>query len=128
MLKLTGYNRNTCVCKVMCLSRFYIYCFFINTCLRYLDFLLSNRLHFFHAHVETLLFIYALMDSYSRWQEFFFRLKSYLNRGSEPYRSQLQPLLYPLFVHLYLDQLCNGHKTPGMYWPQISRYIMATNL
>lgn len=49
----------------------------------------------------------------SKTSTFFFRLKAYINKGSEPYRSQLQPVLYPLFVHLYLDQLCNGHKTPG---------------
>ncbi|XP_062592519.1 TAF5-like RNA polymerase II p300/CBP-associated factor-associated factor 65 kDa subunit 5L [Saccostrea cucullata] len=63
--------------------------------------------------VDNLLTFSSFSGDASACDEQFSRLKSYINRGSEPYKSQLQPLLYPVFVHLYLDQLCNGHKTPA---------------
>nr|XP_011434614.2 TAF5-like RNA polymerase II p300/CBP-associated factor-associated factor 65 kDa subunit 5L [Crassostrea gigas] len=63
--------------------------------------------------VDNLLTYSSISGDASSCDEQFSRLKAYINKGSEPYRSQLLPLLYPLFVHLYLDQLCNGHKTPA---------------
>ncbi|XP_078332815.1 uncharacterized protein LOC111119188 [Crassostrea virginica] len=63
--------------------------------------------------VDNLLTYSSISGDATSCDEQFTRLKNYVNKGCEPYRSQLQPLLYPLFVHLYLDQLCNGHKTPA---------------
>ena len=41
------------------------------------------------------------------------RLKVFVADAVEPYRSELKALLYPMFVHVYLELLCNGQKTPG---------------
>ncbi len=42
-----------------------------------------------------------------------FRIKTFITEAVEPYRGELKDLLYPLFVHVYLELLCNGQKTPG---------------
>ena len=31
----------------------------------------------------------------------------------EPFHGELQVLLYPFFVYVYLELLCNGHKVAG---------------
>ncbi|KAK6186954.1 hypothetical protein SNE40_006210 [Patella caerulea] len=43
----------------------------------------------------------------------FTRLKNFLLEAVEPYRDELKKLLYPMYVHVYLEMLCNGHKTPA---------------
>ncbi|KAJ8317778.1 hypothetical protein KUTeg_004672 [Tegillarca granosa] len=39
-------------------------------------------------------------------------LKNFIHDSSEPYKEELQSILFPSFVHIYLQLLCNGHKTP----------------
>ncbi|KAL5007079.1 hypothetical protein ScPMuIL_015885 [Solemya velum] len=41
------------------------------------------------------------------------RLKNFIHNSVEPYKTELSKLLYPMFVHIYLELLCNGHKTPA---------------
>ncbi|KAK3591880.1 hypothetical protein CHS0354_005083 [Potamilus streckersoni] len=41
------------------------------------------------------------------------RFKNFVQESSDPLRTELQSLLFPLFVHIYLELLCNGHKTPA---------------
>ncbi|KAK2161396.1 hypothetical protein LSH36_117g03091 [Paralvinella palmiformis] len=43
----------------------------------------------------------------------FNKLKMYLSEAIESYQRELLPLLYPLFIHIYLELLCSGHKTPA---------------
>ncbi|KAH9489954.1 TAF5-like RNA polymerase II p300/CBP-associated factor-associated factor 65 kDa subunit 5L [Bulinus truncatus] len=40
----------------------------------------------------------------------FTRMKTFILGASAPYYSELQPLLFPLFAHTYLEMLCNGQK------------------
>ena len=44
----------------------------------------------------------------------FLRIKTFLKEAIEPYCVELQALLYPLFVHVYLELLCNGQTVPGL--------------
>lgn len=41
------------------------------------------------------------------------RFKSFVNDSCTLHKESLEVLLYPLFVHIYLDMLCNGQKTPA---------------
>ena len=41
------------------------------------------------------------------------RLKDFIDNAVEPFHSELQVLLYPFFVYVYLELLCNGHKVAG---------------
>lgn len=43
----------------------------------------------------------------------FSRLKQFVCEAVEPYRSELQLFLYPVFVHVFVEMLWNGHKTPA---------------
>lgn len=40
----------------------------------------------------------------------FSRLKSFVADACEPFKSELTYILFPVFVHLYLELICNGHK------------------
>lgn len=40
----------------------------------------------------------------------FTRLKNYLCDAVEPYKEELHQIVYPVFVHIYLQLLYNGHK------------------
>ncbi|XP_013419666.1 TAF5-like RNA polymerase II p300/CBP-associated factor-associated factor 65 kDa subunit 5L [Lingula anatina] len=41
------------------------------------------------------------------------RFRTFIQDSVEPYRTDLLLLLYPVFVHVYLELICNGHKTPA---------------
>ncbi|CAH1774989.1 unnamed protein product [Owenia fusiformis] len=41
------------------------------------------------------------------------KIKKFILESPEPMQSDLKEILYPLFVHVYLELLCNGHKTPA---------------
>ena len=44
-----------------------------------------------------------------------FRLKTFVHDSPEHHRSQLQTLLYPLFVNIYLELLQNAQTAAGGY-------------
>jgi len=44
----------------------------------------------------------------------FTRLKSFVSEAVEPYKSELTYILFPIFVHIYLELVFNGQKTPAM--------------
>ncbi|XP_076307398.1 TAF5-like RNA polymerase II p300/CBP-associated factor-associated factor 65 kDa subunit 5L [Tachypleus tridentatus] len=39
------------------------------------------------------------------------RLKNFLSEALEPYKSELSYILFPMFIHLYLELVTNGQKT-----------------
>ena len=41
------------------------------------------------------------------------RLKNFLQDSSSVLGGDILNLLYPVFVHMYIELLNNGHKTPG---------------
>ena len=41
------------------------------------------------------------------------RLKAFIQEAIEPYVTELEPLLFPLFVHVYMEMVSNGHKAAG---------------
>ncbi|GAB1609081.1 TAF5-like RNA polymerase II p300/CBP-associated factor-associated factor 65 kDa subunit 5L [Argonauta hians] len=43
----------------------------------------------------------------------FSQLKQFICDAVEPYRSELHVLLFPMFVHVYLEMLHNGHRSPA---------------
>lgn len=43
----------------------------------------------------------------------FTKLKAFVSDAVEPFRTELTYVLFPMFVHLYLELICNGHKTPA---------------
>ncbi|XP_029650658.1 TAF5-like RNA polymerase II p300/CBP-associated factor-associated factor 65 kDa subunit 5L [Octopus sinensis] len=43
----------------------------------------------------------------------FSQLKQFICDAVEPYRTELHILLFPIFVHVYLEMLYNGHKSPA---------------
>ena len=47
---------------------------------------------------------------------FFQRLKNFLQENSKVLDDNTVNLMYPVFVHMYVELINNGHKTPGMYW------------
>jgi hypothetical protein len=55
-----------------------------------------------------------MISDLSFWQLlFYFRLRKYINDSPEPYRQDLQKILYPMFIQIYLELLLNSHKTQG---------------
>ena len=44
---------------------------------------------------------------------FIYRLKNFLQESSSVLGGDILNLLYPVFVHMYIELLNNGHKTPG---------------
>jgi hypothetical protein len=44
---------------------------------------------------------------------FVFRLKTFLGEKIALQNADLQTLLFPVFVHIYIEMLSNGHKAPG---------------
>ena len=44
---------------------------------------------------------------------FLFRLKTFLGEKIAIQNVDLQTLLFPVFVHIYIEMLSNGHKAPG---------------
>ncbi|XP_038061204.1 TAF5-like RNA polymerase II p300/CBP-associated factor-associated factor 65 kDa subunit 5L [Patiria miniata] len=45
------------------------------------------------------------------YEQQYSRLKTFIEQTQEPYKDDLSLLLYPLFVHLFLDMITNGHKS-----------------
>ncbi|XP_072042704.1 TAF5-like RNA polymerase II p300/CBP-associated factor-associated factor 65 kDa subunit 5L [Amphiura filiformis] len=45
------------------------------------------------------------------YEEQFNKLKCFIDESLEEYKSDLQGLLYPLFVHLFLEMIYGGHKS-----------------
>lgn len=43
----------------------------------------------------------------------FTKLKSFIAEAVEPFKTQLTYILFPMFVHLYMELVCNGQKTPA---------------
>ena len=41
------------------------------------------------------------------------RFRLFIKEINEPHQIRLQSLLYPLFIHVYLELLCNGQKIPA---------------
>ena len=41
------------------------------------------------------------------------RIKCFIHEAIEPHRTELRPLLYALFVHVYLELVQNGQKVAG---------------
>ena len=56
-----------------------------------------------------------LKIEFSKLCIFFFRLKNFLHESSRVLDGNFLNLMYPVFVHMYVELLNNGHKTPGMY-------------
>uniref|UniRef100_A0A0B7A1T6 TFIID subunit TAF5 NTD2 domain-containing protein n=1 Tax=Arion vulgaris TaxID=1028688 RepID=A0A0B7A1T6_9EUPU len=43
----------------------------------------------------------------------FTRIKMFITTAVSPYNAELQPLLFPMFAHVFLEMLCDGHKVPA---------------
>jgi len=43
----------------------------------------------------------------------FTRLKNMICNAPAPHHGELEPLLFPMFTHTYLEMLANGHKVPA---------------
>lgn len=43
----------------------------------------------------------------------FTKLKTFISNAVEPYKTELSHVLFPMFVHLYLELVYNGQKTPA---------------
>ncbi|XP_006824247.1 TAF5-like RNA polymerase II p300/CBP-associated factor-associated factor 65 kDa subunit 5L [Saccoglossus kowalevskii] len=43
----------------------------------------------------------------------FSRLKTFIEEGVEEFKVELVAVLYPLFVNLYIEMICQGHKAAG---------------
>ena len=59
---------------------------------------------YFHRGLSELLINFTLIIN---------RLKDFIDNAVEPFHGELQVLLYPFFVYVYLELLCNGHKVAG---------------
>jgi len=42
------------------------------------------------------------------------RIKTFVMEAIEPYHTQLQKLLFPVFAHIFLELLIAGQKTKGI--------------
>ena len=43
------------------------------------------------------------------------RLKNFFQENSKVLDGNTVNLMYPVFIHMYVELINNGHKTPGMY-------------
>ncbi|XP_077990384.1 TAF5-like RNA polymerase II p300/CBP-associated factor-associated factor 65 kDa subunit 5L [Glandiceps talaboti] len=41
------------------------------------------------------------------------RFQTFIEEAVDDYKTELQKLLYPLFVHIYIEMICQGHKATG---------------
>ncbi|KAJ8299509.1 hypothetical protein KUTeg_023569, partial [Tegillarca granosa] len=62
--------------------------------------------------VENVISYSSISGDATVCEQQFSRLKNFIHDSSEPYKEELQSILFPSFVHIYLQLLCNGHKTP----------------
>ncbi|KAK3103695.1 hypothetical protein FSP39_021099 [Pinctada imbricata] len=60
--------------------------------------------------VENVLALSSISGDATGCEQQFNRLKNFINEAVEPYREELQLVLYPMFVQICLQVLCNGHK------------------
>ncbi|XP_033751341.1 TAF5-like RNA polymerase II p300/CBP-associated factor-associated factor 65 kDa subunit 5L [Pecten maximus] len=62
---------------------------------------------------ENILLYSSISGDTTVCEQQFSRLKTYLGEAIEPYKDELAYILYPLFVHIYLHLIYNGHKAPA---------------
>ncbi|XP_041360562.1 TAF5-like RNA polymerase II p300/CBP-associated factor-associated factor 65 kDa subunit 5L [Gigantopelta aegis] len=65
------------------------------------------------TNIENMLSYSSISGDATACDQQFTRLKNFISDAVEPYSRHLQSLLYPVFVHVYLEMLCNGHRTPA---------------
>ncbi|XP_021348014.1 TAF5-like RNA polymerase II p300/CBP-associated factor-associated factor 65 kDa subunit 5L [Mizuhopecten yessoensis] len=62
---------------------------------------------------ENILLYSSISGDTTVCEQQFSRLKTYLNEAIDPYKDELTTIVYPLFVHIYLQLMYNGHKAPA---------------
>ncbi|ESP03366.1 hypothetical protein LOTGIDRAFT_237682 [Lottia gigantea] len=62
---------------------------------------------------ENILSFSSISGDVTACDQQFTKLKNFILEGLEAYKIELKSLLYPIFVHVYLEMLCNGHKMPA---------------
>ncbi|BFZ21101.1 hypothetical protein BsWGS_24140 [Bradybaena similaris] len=65
------------------------------------------------AGVENTLALSSISGDATACDQQFARMKAFITNAVSPYGAQLQPLLFPMFAHVFLEMLCNGHKVPA---------------
>ncbi|XP_059144667.1 TAF5-like RNA polymerase II p300/CBP-associated factor-associated factor 65 kDa subunit 5L isoform X2 [Physella acuta] len=63
--------------------------------------------------VENTLALSSISGDATACDQQFTRMKGFISGAVAPYYSELQPLLFPMFSHTYLEMLCNGQKVPA---------------
>ncbi|KAK6960289.1 TAF5-like RNA polymerase II p300/CBP-associated factor-associated factor 65 kDa subunit 5L [Biomphalaria glabrata] len=63
--------------------------------------------------VENSLALTSISGDATACDQQFTRMKAFILGASAPYHTELQPLLFPLFAHTYLEMLSNGQKVPA---------------
>ncbi|CAG5136516.1 unnamed protein product [Candidula unifasciata] len=63
--------------------------------------------------VENTLALSSISGDATACDQQFTRMKAFIINAVSPYGAQLQPLLFPMFAHVFLEMLCNGHKVPA---------------
>ncbi|XP_046373208.2 TAF5-like RNA polymerase II p300/CBP-associated factor-associated factor 65 kDa subunit 5L [Haliotis rufescens] len=66
-----------------------------------------------NGNTENVLVYSSISGDATACDQQFTRLKHFVLDAVEPYQGELRGLLFPMFVHVYLELLCNGHKTPA---------------
>ncbi|XP_005109591.1 TAF5-like RNA polymerase II p300/CBP-associated factor-associated factor 65 kDa subunit 5L [Aplysia californica] len=63
--------------------------------------------------VENTLALTSISGDATACDQQFTRFKHFILGAASPHHPKLQPLLLPMFVHTYLEMLCNGQKVPA---------------
>lgn len=63
--------------------------------------------------VENSIALTSITGDATACDQQFTRLKNLICNAPSPYIGELEPLLFPMFVHTYLEMLANGHKIPA---------------
>ncbi|XP_064597611.1 TAF5-like RNA polymerase II p300/CBP-associated factor-associated factor 65 kDa subunit 5L [Liolophura sinensis] len=63
--------------------------------------------------MDDILSYSSISGDATAYDQQFHRLKHFIKDAVEPHRTELKEVLYPMFVHVYLELLCNGHKMPA---------------
>ncbi|GFO46183.1 taf5-like RNA polymerase ii p300/cbp-associated factor-associated factor 65 kda subunit 5l [Plakobranchus ocellatus] len=62
------------------------------------------------SSVENTLALTSISRDATAFDQQFTRLNVFIMNAADPYKGQLQPLLFPMFANIYLEMLCNGQK------------------
>ncbi|CAL1538474.1 unnamed protein product [Lymnaea stagnalis] len=63
--------------------------------------------------VDNALSLSSISGDATACDQQFTRMKAFITGAVAPYCTELQPLLFPMFAHTFLEMLCNGQKVPA---------------